>query len=74
MGSPLAIMTAKTVIRAYQLIISPLIGPACRFVPSCSHYAIEAIERYGVLKGGCMALRRLLRCHPWGSGGFDPVP
>lgn len=67
-------MLAKLLIRAYQLTISPLIGHACRFEPSCSRYALEAIERYGVLKGALLACRRLLRCHPWCDGGFDPVP
>jgi putative membrane protein insertion efficiency factor len=61
-------------IRAYQLAISPLLGPKCRFHPSCSSYALEAVERYGVLRGGWLALRRIGRCHPWHPGGFDPVP
>ena len=61
-------------IRAYQLLISPLFGNHCRFYPSCSQYAVEAINRYGVLMGGWLALRRVLRCHPWHPGGVDPVP
>jgi len=61
-------------IRAYQVLVSPVIGPACRFAPSCSQYALEAVARYGVIKGSGLAVRRLLRCHPWGGGGFDPVP
>jgi putative membrane protein insertion efficiency factor len=61
-------------IRAYQLAISPLLGPRCRFYPSCSHYAIEAIERFGVVRGGGLALRRISRCHPLNPGGLDPVP
>jgi hypothetical protein len=61
-------------IRAYQLAISPLLGPKCRFHPSCSSYALEAVERFGVLRGGWLALRRIGRCHPWHPGGFDPVP
>lgn len=61
-------------IRAYQLVISPLLGPRCRFYPSCSHYAIEAIERFGVVKGSGLALRRISRCHPLNPGGVDPVP
>ncbi|QGU33762.1 membrane protein insertion efficiency factor YidD [Thermochromatium tepidum] len=61
-------------IRAYQYLISPLLGPRCRFYPSCSHYAVEAIEVHGFLYGGYLALRRLLRCHPWHPGGIDPVP
>ncbi|HET7756863.1 MAG TPA: membrane protein insertion efficiency factor YidD [Steroidobacteraceae bacterium] len=65
---------ARLLIRAYQLAVSPLIGPACRFHPSCSQYALEAVERFGVLRGGWLALRRLGRCHPFHPGGFDPVP
>jgi uncharacterized protein len=61
-------------IRVYQLGISPLLGPHCRFYPSCSQYAREAIERHGALRGGWLALRRILRCHPWQPGGVDPVP
>ena len=61
-------------IRAYQWFISPLLGPHCRFYPSCSQYAREAIERHGTLRGSGLALRRLLRCHPWHPGGVDPVP
>ncbi|WP_440996681.1 membrane protein insertion efficiency factor YidD [Arhodomonas sp. SL1] len=61
-------------LRAYQYLISPLIGPRCRFLPSCSHYAVEAIERHGPLRGIGLALRRLLRCHPGHPGGLDPVP
>ena len=62
-----------TLIRLYQWTVSPLLGPKCRFHPSCSNYALEAIERFGILKGGWMALRRLGRCHPWHPGGIDPV-
>ena len=61
-------------LRAYKRAISPLLLPACRYVPTCSEYAQEAIERHGVLKGCAMALWRLLRCHPFVAGGFDPVP
>jgi uncharacterized protein len=61
-------------IRTYQWTVSPLLGPCCRFYPSCSHYALEAVVRFGVLKGGWLALKRLGRCHPWHPGGFDPVP
>lgn len=60
-------------IRGYQKYISPLIPPSCRFQPTCSQYAIEAIQKYGVLKGGCMAFWRILRCNPFGKGGYDPV-
>lgn len=61
-------------IRIYQWTLSPLIGPACRFYPSCSQYAQQAILRFGLLRGGWLALKRLGRCHPWHPGGFDPVP
>lgn len=61
------------VIRFYQRFISPLLGNHCRFYPSCSQYAVEAITKYGVLKGGFMAAKRLGRCHPWHPGGYDPV-
>lgn len=60
-------------LRGYKWAISPLLPPACRFVPTCSEYAIEAVERYGALRGGCMALARILRCHPLGRSGYDPV-
>lgn len=61
-------------LRLYQYAISPLLGPRCRFYPSCSHYAVEAVQRHGSLKGGYLAVRRVGRCHPWHPGGFDPVP
>ncbi len=61
-------------IRGYQLLISPLLGNNCRFYPSCSHYAQEAIEVHGGVKGLWLTIRRLLRCHPFNPGGFDPVP
>lgn len=61
-------------IGAYRYLISPFLGNNCRFHPSCSCYAQEAIERFGVWRGGWMAVRRLGRCHPWHEGGFDPVP
>jgi uncharacterized protein len=60
-------------IRAYRLLISPLLPPACRFTPTCSAYAMEAIGKYGALRGSYMGLRRLLRCHPFHPGGYDPV-
>ena len=60
-------------LRAYKWLISPLVGPACRYVPSCSEYAMEAVERYGVLRGGMKAAWRLARCHPFAKGGSDPV-
>ena len=61
-------------LRAYQYVLRPLLGRSCRFMPSCSDYAIEAIERHGALRGTFLALRRIARCHPWHPGGYDPVP
>jgi hypothetical protein len=65
---------ARSLIRAYQLIVSPWLGPRCRFYPSCSNFALEAIEVHGMLRGGWLSLRRIGRCHPRHPGGFDPVP
>jgi putative membrane protein insertion efficiency factor len=65
---------ATGALRFYQYALSPLAGPACRFYPSCSQYALEAVGRFGVLRGGWLAARRLARCHPFNPGGFDPVP
>jgi uncharacterized protein len=62
------------IIRFYQKAVSPWLPPACRYYPSCSAYAIEAIERYGFFKGAALAAKRLLRCHPFHAGGYDPVP
>ncbi len=61
-------------IRFYQYAVSPLLGPRCRYTPSCSQYALEAIGRHGPLQGGCLACKRICRCHPWGGSGYDPVP
>jgi uncharacterized protein len=61
-------------IRGYQRVLSPLLPPSCRFYPSCSQYALEAVTRHGALKGSWLAARRLARCHPFHPGGYDPVP
>ncbi|MFC5731233.1 membrane protein insertion efficiency factor YidD [Nocardioides vastitatis] len=61
-------------VRGYQLLISPLLGPTCRYYPSCSAYALEALRVHGAIKGTWLAVRRLLRCHPWSPGGVDHVP
>lgn len=65
---------ATFLIRLYQWTVSPLLGPRCRFYPSCSSYTLEAITRFGVLRGSWLGAKRLGRCHPWHPGGFDPVP
>ena len=61
-------------IRGYQYLISPLFTPTCRFTPSCSNYARDVVAKHGVLKGGWLSIRRLLRCNPWNPGGYDPAP
>ncbi|RYE78971.1 MAG: membrane protein insertion efficiency factor YidD [Oxalobacteraceae bacterium] len=61
-------------LRGYQLLVSPMLGQNCRFYPSCSHYAVEALQVHGTVRGSWLALRRLGRCHPWNDGGVDPVP
>ena len=71
-GLPRRVLAA--LIRGYQVAISPLLPPSCRFTPSCSQYALEAVRRYGALKGSWLAARRLARCHPFNRGGYDPVP
>ena len=60
-------------IKIYQLLLSPYIGKSCRFEPTCSSYSIESINRYGVIKGVSLSLKRILKCHPWGDSGYDPV-
>ncbi len=64
----------RGLIRLYQLFLSPVLPPGCRYLPTCSDYAAEAIAVHGPLRGGWLALRRLARCHPWGGSGYDPVP
>jgi len=61
-------------IKLYQFTLSPFLGRQCRFIPTCSQYGIEAIQKYGALKGGWLAIKRILRCNPWGGSGYDPVP
>lgn len=61
-------------IRFYQRYVSPGLPPSCRFYPTCSHYTYQAVERYGVVKGGWLGFKRILRCQPWNPGGYDPVP
>ncbi len=61
-------------IRGYQLLISPLFPASCRFTPTCSHYTMEALKKYGIFKGGWLGIKRIARCHPWGGSGHDPVP
>jgi hypothetical protein len=65
---------ALVIVRGYQRFLSPFLGPSCRFHPTCSAYAVTAIERHGLARGGWLALRRIGRCHPFSAGGYDPVP
>jgi putative membrane protein insertion efficiency factor len=76
MGAVMRVLNAtlRGVIRLYQLLLSPILPPRCRYLPSCSDYALEALERHGALRGLWLTLRRLSRCHPWGGSGYDPVP
>jgi len=64
----------KIIIKLYQYTISPIIGPRCRYLPSCSNYALEAIDKHGVAKGMFLSIKRISKCHPWGKSGHDPVP
>lgn len=61
-------------IKAYQFLISPMLGPSCRFTPTCSEYAVQALKKYGALKGVWLSIKRVGRCHPWHDGGYDPLP
>ena len=62
------------VIRLYQLVISPILGPNCRFMPTCSEYALESIKSFGLIKGFFLTFKRIVKCHPWGGHGYDPIP
>jgi len=73
-SSALPALALTGAVRAYKLLVSPLLGTNCRFLPSCSSYAIEAVETHGPLAGSWLAAKRLCRCHPWGGDGYDPVP
>lgn len=72
MNVPAAALTGA--VRIYQWTVRPIIGAHCRFEPSCSHYAVEALASHGAIRGTALAARRILRCNPWNAGGFDPVP
>jgi putative membrane protein insertion efficiency factor len=67
-------VSLRALVRAYQIALSPVLGSACRFSPTCSHYAVEALDRHGAARGSWLALRRVVRCHPFADGGYDPVP
>lgn len=67
-------MVLRGLIRGYQLLLSPVLPACCRFAPSCSHYAIEAVAKHGAVAGSWLAAKRICRCHPWNDGGWDPVP
>ncbi|MDR2883119.1 MAG: membrane protein insertion efficiency factor YidD [Alistipes sp.] len=69
-----AISPFVALVKFYQLCVSPLMPHVCRFTPTCSEYALEALRRHGLLRGGWLAVRRIARCHPWGGSGYDPVP
>lgn len=71
---PIARKVAVLILRGYKWAISPMLPPSCRYVPTCSEYAMEAMDRFGIFRGGVMALCRVLRCHPFVKGGYDPVP
>lgn len=74
MSGKIVTKTLSLLIHGYQLLLSPLLGSHCRYYPSCSHYAVTSINRFGVIRGGWLALKRILRCHPWHEGGIDEVP
>ena len=65
---------AYLIVKAYQVVVSPLLGANCRYNPTCSAYALEALKKFGILKGGLLSIKRVAKCHPWGGSGHDPVP
>ena len=73
-GKKVILTIALVPVWGYKYLISPLMPPACRYMPTCSEYAVEAIKKYGAKKGWLLAVKRLSRCHPWGGSGYDPVP
>jgi putative membrane protein insertion efficiency factor len=73
-ANSMLIRAVRAFIWCYQIFLRPLLGPRCRFEPSCSNYAMEAFQEHGLWTGGCLTCRRLCRCHPWGGSGWDPVP
>jgi putative membrane protein insertion efficiency factor len=73
-GKKLAVNLALLPVMGYKYLISPMIPPACRYTPTCSEYALQAIKKHGIVKGWGLALKRIGRCHPWGGSGYDPVP
>ncbi|MEK9739554.1 MAG: membrane protein insertion efficiency factor YidD [Flavobacteriaceae bacterium] len=70
----LIILPFILLIRGYQLLLSPLLPPSCRFQPTCSQYTLEVFQKYGLFKGGMLAIKRITKCHPWGGSGYDPIP
>jgi uncharacterized protein len=76
MGAMMRVLTAtlRGIVRLYQIFVSPMLLPRCRYLPSCSDYALEALAHHGALRGLWLTVRRLARCHPWGGSGYDPVP
>jgi putative membrane protein insertion efficiency factor len=73
-GKRVLIFPFLVLIKLYQWIVSPWLGPSCRYTPTCSHYAATALQRHGLFKGTWLAIKRISRCHPWGGSGYDPVP
>ena len=65
---------AYLIVKAYQVVVSPFLGANCRYNPTCSAYALEALKKFGILKGGLLSIKRIAKCHPWGGSGHDPVP